>query len=118
MVLRAFKGTCYICNKKGHKAHHCLGQKGARIKKSNGTCNNCGKFGLKAADCWFKEENASKRPSNGGSRSVRGTQEQASAALGTQPSVEYLLAEMEFSKDVRLLNGPSVRIADLAAHNR
>ena len=77
MMLNAFNGICYLCQKKGHKAHFCPSKQngknmsrnggnnnGGRGQKFTGTCYNCGKQGHRSLHCWEKEENKHKRPHN------------------------------------------------------
>ena len=57
MVLNVFDGICYLCQKKGHKAHFCLtkqsgknangngGNNGSKAHQFTGTCYNSGKQG-------------------------------------------------------------------------
>jgi len=46
VALSAFAGTCFNCNKKGHKASDCRAKGGAgKGGKFSGKCNNCGKVG-------------------------------------------------------------------------
>ena len=82
---REFKGVCYNCNKKGHRAHECPeknrnqgqgqgqgGRRATRPGKFKGKCHECGKYGHKKADCWEREANADKRPNNWKSSGERG----------------------------------------------
>jgi hypothetical protein len=71
LVLNAFKGFCFGCKKKGHKAHHECPEKKGRATAPYGTgasgqikCNHCSKTRHKYADCWQREENANKCPQN------------------------------------------------------
>jgi hypothetical protein len=73
-VLVAFRGTCYNCQEKGHRANQCpkkdgpsygnRSPSGNHTGKFEGECNNCGKIGHKKSECWQLEENKSKRPKN------------------------------------------------------
>ena len=121
IVLAAFGGVCYNCNKKGHAANRCpekeAKSEGAKKAKFNGKCSNCGKVGHKAADCWEKEENKHKRPKGYKTANERssGSETGASAVDGHGPKIEFLLCGMSFPNDVEFLNDPNVWIADTAA---
>ena len=52
VALGAFDGVCYLCLKKGHKAHFCLtknnaenGENKGKTYQFAGACFNCGKQG-------------------------------------------------------------------------
>jgi hypothetical protein len=79
LVLNVFDGTCYGCNKTGHKSYQCPQKQesgggnggGGRGKRSftgksmflGKECkNNCGKDGHMKKDCWSLAENKDKRP--------------------------------------------------------
>ena len=69
--LTLFGGTCYNCQKTGHKANECpnkekkKGYQGGYKGKSarfSGNCWSCGRLGHKAANCWREKRNTGKRP--------------------------------------------------------
>ncbi len=75
------------------------------------TCNHCGKTGHKYADCWQREENATKRPQN-----YKLSAEQGQANMNEKKSkIEYLMAGITFPKDHKILSDPNVQITDTAA---
>ena len=120
LVLSAFSGICFRCNKQGHKAHQCQsgnnGKGNSGKKKFNGKCNLCGTRGHKEKDCWHKEENASQRPKNWKSNKL----EQANAAVDANngnSGVEFMLSMMDksFPADHRMLMTHKIWIADTGA---
>ena len=72
------------------------------------------KLGHKEADCWEKEENKSKRPTN-----YKVKDETSASAVDGGSKVEFLLCGMTFPDDQAILTDPNVWIADTAAtvHN-
>ena len=109
--LSAFKGTCYKCQKFGHKVSDC------KMKiKFKGNCNNCGKQGHKAVDCWEKEENKDKCPK--GFKPQREKVAAATDSRDTDSRVKFLLygsPELSFPDVQELLDDPNVWIGDTAA---
>jgi hypothetical protein len=123
IILGAFEGFCFRCKQKGHKAHECpekkgrmtspLGVGGAKGGMGQFKCNHCGKSGHKYADCWQRDENASKRPQN---YRMPAKQAQANVNKKTkEKTIEYLMAGITFTTGHKILIDPNVWITDTAA---
>ena len=124
IVLSAFAGMCFVCNKCGHKAHKCPDKKGnavgganprgrnpnANARRFSGNCNKCGRMGHKHADCWQLEENKDKRP-NG----FKLDNEQANSNVDSESRTEYTLCDMNINTTPKLLTDPNLWIADSTA---
>ena len=130
--LSAFQGTCYTCQKKGHKSNQCpmknnqakSESKGKESENNNGKkkfkgkCHHCGKEGHKAEFCWDKPENVDKRPSFYKTPAERGMLAQNEDKSQDKVSEgEFLLmgVNLEFAQDDKILEDPNVFIGDTGA---
>ena len=125
-VSSGFKGTCFLCKKKGHRIADCpekknKGNDNTSKSRFQGKCNNCGKQGHKATDCWEKEENKEKRPKNWKNREVAA----AAVTVDSSSPVEFIMigktetiGEIEppdgFPSTSKLLESPDIWVADSA----
>jgi Zinc knuckle len=90
-----FAGTCFKCNKKGHRAADFQsGEQDMEVQKGSfkGSCFKCGKNGHRATDCWDDEKNASKRPKNWKHSTAHET---GAAAVDNDKRIEYILHTIE-----------------------
>ena len=119
VTLSAFTGTCYRCNKPGHKSTQC--------KSKELVCRHCKKKGHVEARCWSKPGNEKlvpkrfqkkKKNDSNDTTGGSGSGERSNAAVSGS-SVEYLLSgiEMCFPDDLRLLENPNIFIGDTGATN-
>jgi hypothetical protein len=123
IVLSAFAGVCFVCNKRGHKAHECPDKKANSYRgpggnpggsgKFAGKCNNCGRMGHKFADCWQHEENKAKRPA-GYRMAATPAAEQSHSTIDGHKN-EIILCGMTFTDTPKMLTDPNIWIADSAA---
>jgi hypothetical protein len=141
----AFQGVCFICNKKGHRAHECPNKKaiGNGNGKSNGyngngytgkgicgvargdgpKCGHCGKPNHVEQQCWRKPGNENLKPD----WLKKKEQVNASVDEGTSPGLllccleaetelaEYQLCGLTFPTAQKILSDPNVWITDSAA---
>ena len=107
VTLGEFDGFCYLCLKKGHKAHFCPtknnaenGENKGKMYRFTGACFNCGKQGHRLHDCWEKEENKHKRPSNFKTRANSKNSEQGNVTVDKNSGgFELLLTCLDLSRE-------------------
>lgn len=93
-LCRLSRARVSIAKEKSHKQEDCQAKKNGQPKvtkagKFNGKCNLCGHDGHMEANCWEKEGNASKHPTNWKSKKTK------TAAAGVQYGlqIEFLLCD-------------------------
>lgn len=125
-----FKGQCFLCKKRGHKASQCPNKKAkgnppkqeeTKESKKSVTCTFCGKQGHEEDKCWLKPGN--KVPAH----AVKLLQKQVQAAnVGKSNDKEVQLCQVveqvvphllelqlqHFPGTLALLNDPNVFVAD------
>jgi hypothetical protein len=128
---KRFSGTCFYCNKRGHKASECRSNPNATEASSNADaasnqsdseCDYCGKKGHTENKCWIKPGNevpdfAVRRLQQMASNNSKGVQ---GASVSKDDGGKEILcghiekqdAPIEFDKSIDLLKDPNVWIGD------